>query len=140
MAALEQLRLLRLRSVMADLDVPALFAADPINIAYATGVRNMTVYSMMGAVRFLLVLTDGPTVLWEFGGSEHLALGLDTVDEVRTAPGVTPLSGPGYIAAIGGFAAEIAEVCADHLEVRRDWPSSASTIRSPTHCAMPGSR
>lgn len=101
---------------MADLDVPALFTADPINIAYATGARNMTVYSMMGAVRFLLVVADGPTVLWEFGGSEHLAAGLDTIDEVRSAPGVTALSGPGHLDAIDDFAAEIAAVCAEHVE------------------------
>ncbi len=100
---------------MAELDVPALFTADPIDIAYATGVRNMTVYSMMGAVRFLLVVADGPTVLWEFGGSEHIVEGRDTVDEVRTAPGVTPSSGPGHLAAIDGFAAEIADVCGDHI-------------------------
>ncbi|MGI9611800.1 MAG: M24 family metallopeptidase [Acidimicrobiales bacterium] len=95
--------------------MPALFTADPINIVYATGARNMTVFSMMGAVRFLLVVCDGPTVLWEFGGSEHLPAALDTIDEVRTAPGVTPLSGPGHLDAIDEFAAEIALVCAEHL-------------------------
>ncbi len=116
MAALAQARLARLRSVMADRGVPALFTADPINIVYATGARNMTVYSMMGAVRFLLVVADGPTVLWEFGGSEHLANDLDTVDDVRTAPGVTPLSGERHLSAIDALATELAVVCAEYLE------------------------
>ena len=103
---------------MAELDVPALFTADPINIGYATGARNMTVYAMMGAVRFLLVIADGPAILWEFAGSEHLAERIDTIDEVRTASGVTAVSGPDYAKAIDGFAAEIAEACADHAEAR----------------------
>lgn len=116
MFALDSARLRRLRSVMIERDVPALFTADPINILYATGARNMTVYSMMGAVRFLLVIADGPVVLWEFGGSEHLSKDLETIDEVRTAPGVTPLSGADYLEAIANFADEVAAVCSTHLE------------------------
>jgi Xaa-Pro dipeptidase len=96
---------------MRQMNVPALLTADPINIFYATGVRNMTVYSMMGAVRFVLVLADGPVVLWEFGGSEHLAEQATTVDEIRTAPGVTALSGPPYVEAVVAFAAEITDTC-----------------------------
>lgn len=100
----------RLRSVMRDLHVPVLLTADPINIAYATGVRNMTIFSQMGASRFLMFSVDGPTVLWEFAGAEHLAaeaLAQGLVDEVRSAPGVTALSGPGYDHAARMFAAEI---------------------------------
>ena len=93
---------------MERLDVPWLLTTDPINISYATGVRNMNVFSMMGAVRFLLVGADGAVVLWEFDGSEHLAESSSVVEDVRTAPGVTALSGSGYRQAIHGFAAEIA--------------------------------
>lgn len=100
-------RLQRLRSVMADRGVEALLTADPINIFYATGVRNMSVFSMMGAARFALVPLDGPVVVWEFAGAEHLAEDASTVDEVRTAPGITALSGPGYPAACTAFAREI---------------------------------
>lgn len=98
---------------MQDHDVPVLLTADPINIAYATGVRNMTIFSQMGASRFLLFSADGPTVLWEFAGAEHLAaeaLAQGLVDEVRSAPGVTALSGPGYGDAARTFAAEIRSV------------------------------
>ena len=93
------------------LDLAAIFTADPINIFYATGARNMSIYSMMGAVRFMLVVADGPVIVWEFAGSEHLLSGLDTIDDVRTAPGVTALSGPGYLDSIGPLAAEIADAC-----------------------------
>ncbi len=92
-----------------------LLTADPINIAYATGTRNMTIFSMMGASRFLLFSAEGPVVLWEFPGAEHQAG--DRVDEVRTAPGVTAVSGPGYVDAIRAFAAEIAECCAGENEL-----------------------
>ena len=100
----------RLRSVMRALDVPVLLTADAINIAYATGVRDMTIFSQMGASRFLLFSAEGSSVLWEFAGAEHLgaeALAQGLVDEVRTAPGVTPLSGPDYRDAVELFAGEI---------------------------------
>jgi Xaa-Pro dipeptidase len=115
----------RLRSVMRKLGVGALLTADPINIVYGCGVRNMTVFGMMGPSRFLLLFADGPSVLYEFAGSEHLAKpmlrgfvdeGLATVDEVRSAPGITPNSGSSYPAAASGFADEIRALCTAHLD------------------------
>jgi Xaa-Pro dipeptidase len=115
----------RLRSVMRKLGVGALLTADPINIVYGCGVRNMTVFGMMGPSRFLLLFADGPSVLYEFAGSEHLAKpmlrgfvdeGLATVDEVRSAPGITPNSGSSYTAAALGFADEIRALCTAHLD------------------------
>ena len=50
-AALHRQRNRRLREVMARLDVPALLTPDPINVGYACGHRNMTVYGMMGPSR-----------------------------------------------------------------------------------------
>ena len=75
----------------------------------------MTVFSMMGASRFVAVFVDGPVIVWEFAGSEHLATDVTTVDEVRTAPRVTALGGSRDRAAIDDFAAEIAALCAEHL-------------------------
>ena len=74
-------RLDRLRSVMTSLDVQAVLTADPINIFYATGMRNMSVFSMMDAARFALINVEGPVIVWEFAGAEHLAKGSVTVDE-----------------------------------------------------------
>lgn len=106
----------RLRSVMRAMDVPALLTSDPINIVYACGARNMTVFSLMGPFRFVLVCADGPTILFEFAGCEHLVTGNPVVSEVFAAPGLTALSGPGYRAAIAGFAAAIAA----HLKAATD--------------------
>lgn len=112
---IEDERAARLRRLMRDQGIGFLLTADPINIVYATGVRNMTIFSMMGASRFLLFSAEGPTVLWEFAGAEHLAEGL--VDEVRTAPGVTAVSGPGYHETIARFAAEIAAECEGEVDL-----------------------
>lgn len=111
----EHERAARLRQLMREQGIGFVLTADPINIAYATGVRNMTIFSMMGATRFLLFSAEGPTVLWEFGGAEHLAA--DRVDEVRTAPGLTATSGPGYRQAIRTFAAEVMDWCEGETEL-----------------------
>lgn len=109
----------RLRSVMQTIGVQSVLTADPINIAYATGVRNMTVFSQMAASRFLLFTVDGPTILWEFGGAEHLgaeALAGGIVDEIRTAPGLTASSGPGYVEATRRFARELRSLLGSDTE------------------------
>jgi len=80
---------------MERLDVEWVLTADPINITYATGVRNMNVFSMMGPSRLVLVGVNGTVVVWEFAGSEHLSRSVSLIDEVRTAPGLTALSGSG---------------------------------------------
>ena len=103
----------RLLDVMNEQGVSAVLTANPINILYATGQRNMTVFSLMGPFRFALVRADGRTVLWEFAGCEHLVSGNPVVDEVRAAPGITPVSGPTYLADIGRFASELSALLPD---------------------------
>ena len=113
-AALIGSRAARLRSVMRARGVPALLTSHPINILYACGARNMTVFSLMGPFRMALIFADGPSILYEFAGCEHLAEGKPGVDQVRPAPGLTALSGPGYQDSAARFAAEIADLCRAH--------------------------
>ena len=94
--------------------VAALLTPDPVNIGYACGHRNMTVYGMMGPSRFLLVIADGPTILFEFAGCDHLSAGLLTVDEVRQTTTITPNSGVNYLFALRRFAGEVAAECRRH--------------------------
>lgn len=84
--ALRAWRLGRLRGEMAARDIAACLLFDPVNIRYASGTRNMQVFSARNEpARYLLVPVEGPVVLYEFTGCAHLAEGLETIDEVRPA-------------------------------------------------------
>ncbi|MGF1501772.1 MAG: M24 family metallopeptidase [Paracoccaceae bacterium] len=85
LAAVRGYRLARVRSEMADAGIAAVILSDPVNIRYATGTRNMQVFTMRNAPSRYLVLTAERSVLFEFTGCAHLADGYETVDEVRPA-------------------------------------------------------
>jgi Xaa-Pro dipeptidase len=100
---------------MRTLGIPAVLTANPINIFYATGVRNMTVFGLMGPSRFALVLADGPTILWEFSGCEHLVdTSVHVVHEIRDAPNITATGGPGASERATRFAIQIMHTLQDH--------------------------
>lgn len=75
----------RIRNAMADREIDALILSDPVNIRYATGTRNMQVFTSRNTPSRYLLLTADRSILYEFTGCEHLADGFDTVDEVRPA-------------------------------------------------------
>lgn len=75
----------RVREQMARHGVDAVILSDPVNIRYATGTRNMQVFSQRNAPSRYLLLTPGRSILFEFTGCLHLADGYETVDEVRPA-------------------------------------------------------
>ena len=85
MAALRAYRLGRLRDELKQRDYAGILLYDPINIRYATGARNMTVWTLHNAVRYCFVATEGPVVIFEFHSAPHLPAGLETIDEIRTA-------------------------------------------------------
>ena len=78
-------RLDRVRSLAAREDVAAVLLFDPINIRYANGSRNMQVWTMHNFCRYALILTSGPSVMFELPTGMHLLEGLETIDEVRAA-------------------------------------------------------
>ena len=78
-------RLLRLRDQMALNDVAALILYDPVNIRYAFDSSNMQVWTAHNPMRYAMIVADGPAILWEFKGCEHLNDGLPGIDEVRTS-------------------------------------------------------
>ena len=84
-AALESGRLARLREAIGAADCDAGVFYDPINIRYATGTSNMQVYSLHNACRYAFVPVEGPVVLFDFKGCEHLSDGHHNVAEVRDA-------------------------------------------------------
>jgi len=85
LAAVRAYRLSRLRDEMRRRDIAACFLFDAVNIRYATGARNMQVFSSRNPARYLFVPADGPVILYEFTGCMHLARNLETIDDVRPA-------------------------------------------------------
>ena len=83
--AVRQYRQARVRSEMARSSIDAVILSDPINIRYATGTRNMQVFSQRNAPARYLLMTAQRSVLFEFTGCLHLAEGYETVDELRPA-------------------------------------------------------
>ncbi|MFW8634882.1 M24 family metallopeptidase [Cribrihabitans pelagius] len=85
LGAVRRYRLDRVRGEMIKRGIAALILSDPVNIRYATGTRNMQVFSMRNAPARYLLLTESRAILFEFTGCLHLAEGYETVDEVRPA-------------------------------------------------------
>ena len=108
-------RLGRVREQLVKLDYSACLLFDPINIRYATGARNMSVWTLHNAARYCLVPVEGPVVLFDFHNSSHLSGTLETVDEVRpTTVWYYFSSGPECKARAGKWAAEIADLVKKH--------------------------
>ena len=84
-AAVRRYRLDTVRSIAADNDVAAVLLFDPVNIRYANGSRNMQVWTMHNFCRYALILTSGPSVMFELPTGMHLLKGLETIEEVRPA-------------------------------------------------------
>jgi Xaa-Pro dipeptidase len=85
LAAVRRYRQARVRAEMAKRGIAALILSDPVNIRYATGTRNMQVFSSRNAPSRYLLMTAERAILYEFTGCMHLARGFETVDEVRPA-------------------------------------------------------
>lgn len=85
LSAVRRYRLGRVRDEMAARGIGAVILSDPVNIRYATGTRNMQVFSMRNAPARYLLLTADRSILFEFTGCEHLGEGYETVDEVRSS-------------------------------------------------------
>ena len=87
-------RYARLQAELAAAEVDAMLTCDPVNTRYATGIRNMQVWSFHSLIRMGFIPTSGRAIVFEYSGSEHLADGLDTIAEVR--PAIPLHLGPGY--------------------------------------------
>ena len=81
----------RLRETLRVLQVPVLLVVDPVQIRYATGARNMQVFGLRDASRYLLLFADGPAILFDYPGTTHLSRHLPTLDEVREGQAIAYL-------------------------------------------------
>ncbi len=115
MVALRAYRLARVREQLTKHDYAGCVLYDPINIRYATGSRNMAVWTMHNAVRYCFIATEGPVVVFDFHNCEHLSAGLETVDEVRPAIAWHYFgAGPRLADRAKTWAAEIADLVTAH--------------------------
>jgi Xaa-Pro aminopeptidase len=115
MVALRAYRLERVREQLRQRDYAGAVLYDPINIRYATGSRNMAVWTLHNAVRYCFIATEGPVVVFDFHNCEHLSAGLETVDEVRPAVAWYYFgAGPRLAERAKTWAAEIADLVKAH--------------------------
>lgn len=88
-------RLLRLQRELLLEGCSAALLFDPLNIRYATGTRNMAVWTLHAPGRYAFVPAEGPVILFEFESTLHLGRGVPTVHEVRpSTPWFYFLAGP----------------------------------------------
>lgn len=78
-------RLNRTRELLSQFNMDAAVLFDPLNLRYATGCRNMQVWTSHHLARYVFVPVSGPVVLFDYGGALHLSDDLETVDEARPA-------------------------------------------------------
>ena len=76
-------RLARLRQQLQLHDCAAALLYDPVNIRYALDAANMQLWTLHNAYRYALIFAEGPAILFEFNGCEHLCRGLPGIDEIR---------------------------------------------------------
>jgi Xaa-Pro aminopeptidase len=110
LSAVRKYRQGRLRLEMAHYGIDAVILSDPINIRYATGTRNMQVFSQRNAASRYLLMTADRSILFEFTGCMHLADGYETLDEVRPATTASFVAaGPNIVERERAWAATMAE-------------------------------
>ena len=85
MAALRRYRMDRLRAELAKRDIGACLLYDPINIRYATGTRNMSLFTMHSPERYVVVPAEGPAVIFDGYMATHPLDASETVEERRPA-------------------------------------------------------
>ncbi len=71
-AGIQSHRLARICARLQTADCTAIVLFDPVNIRYATGTRNMQVWTMHNICRYTVVFATGEMVLFELGSSAHL--------------------------------------------------------------------
>ena len=75
----------RIRHELRRQDREAVLVVDPVNLRYATGTRNMQVWTMHNIVRYALIFEHGATVLFDLATGRHLSAGFESVTDIRTS-------------------------------------------------------
>ena len=111
LARMRQYRLGRAREQLEARDCAGCLLIDPINIRYATGSRNYSMFQAHTPGRYLFIATRGPVVLFDAMACHETARGLGTITELRPAlPFSYFFSGPRLQESIDAWAAELASL------------------------------
>ncbi len=120
MRALRAYRMGRLQAELRRRDYAAALLLDPMNIRYATGSRNMSVWTSHTPARYCFLPAQGKAVLFDFHNCEHLSAGLETIAEVRPARGFYFFgAGSRVEEKAKAWAGEIAALVAEHCGASR---------------------
>ncbi|MCP5073729.1 MAG: aminopeptidase P family protein [Rhodobacteraceae bacterium] len=76
-------RLERIREQLCKHNYAGILLFDPLNTRYATDSTNMQIWCTHFETRCVLVITDGPTILFDYADYPFLAEGLPTIDEYK---------------------------------------------------------
>src|SRR5262249_11150555 len=85
MARLRAYRMGRLQAELRRRDYGGALLYDPVNIRYATGSRNMAVWTLHNPARYCVLPAEAQAVIFDFHNCEHLSVGLETIAEIRPA-------------------------------------------------------
>ena len=88
LAAARACRKRRMVEGVARNDCAAILPFYPVNIRYALDVSNMQLRAMHNPFHFVPVFADGHAIDFEYASAEHVAKGLGTVHEIRSAMSV----------------------------------------------------
>jgi Xaa-Pro dipeptidase len=113
--AVRMYRLGRVREELKKRDYAAIILYDQLNTRYATDATDMQIWCSHNENRFVYVPTEGPVIVFEYGGYEHLSEDLPGVDEVR--PVTTWYyfgAGPRIREMVGKWADEIVDLVSQH--------------------------
>ncbi|MSP49486.1 MAG: aminopeptidase P family protein [Alphaproteobacteria bacterium] len=108
-------RLGRIRTELKRHDCAAILLYDPVNIRYALDVSNMQLWMTHNPSHYAMICADGPAIDFEYRGSEHVANGIETIDQVRPAISWFYFSSGSRLAErVEAWADEIADVLREH--------------------------
>jgi Xaa-Pro dipeptidase len=111
MPRLRGYRLDRVREQLKARDCAGCLLIDPINIRYATGSRNYSLFQSHTPGRYVFVASEGPVVLFDAAACHETARGLGIFTELRPAlPFSYFFSGPRLAESIEDWAAELASL------------------------------
>ncbi len=105
----------RIRDQLKRHDCAAILLYDPVNIRYAFDVSNMQLWMTHNPSHYAMVCADGPAIDFEYKGSEHVANGIEIIDQVRPAISWFYFSAGSRIEErVERWADEIADVMREH--------------------------